>query len=380
MAWNEPGGNKDKDPWGGDQGPPDLDEAFRKFKEKFSGNKGGNGPKRTGPDLPAVSGGLLGGILAAVIVIWAAFGIYQVDEQERAIVLRFGKYHETVGPGLKWNPPIIDSVQKINTTKVRSARIQGLMLTEDDNIVNVILSTQYIVVDPQAFMLEVRDPEHSLLQAAESALRHVIGSSSLHEVLTEGRAVISADVHTRLQRYLDVYRTGIQITTVNIEDAQPPVEVQAAFDDVIRAKEDEQRVVNQALTYKNGIVPEARGLAQRQIEEANAYKGQVIAAAEGEAQRFNQLLTEYERAPKVTRERLYIDTMQKIMANASKVMVDVDGGNLLYLPLDQLMSGSNAGAQAQPSAASRSLMSTFEDSSVRRPATNTGRVSTREGR
>lgn len=378
MAWNEPGGHKDKDPWGGDQGPPDLDEAFRKFKEKFSGKKGGGngGAGKKGADLPPVSGGMVGGVLVVLTLIWLAFGVYQVDEQERAIVLRFGQYHETVGPGLKWNPPIVDSVQKINITKVRSARIQGLMLTEDDNIVNVSLSTQYIVVDPQAFLLEVRDPEHSLLQATESALRHVIGSSSLHEVLTEGRLAIATEVQERLQRYLDLYHTGIQISIVNIEDAQPPSEVQAAFDDVIRAKEDEARVVNQALTYKNGIVPEARGLAQRQIEEANAYKGQVIAAAEGEAARFSQLLSEYERAPKVTRERLYIDTMQKVMSSASKVMVDVDGGNLLYLPLDQLMNSKPAAGSSN--AAGKSLMSTFEDSSIR-PA-NTGRVSTREGR
>lgn len=340
MAWNEPGGNNDKDPWGRDQGPPDLDEVFRKFKEKLNGGK--KGPSSNGSDLPEMSPGLLGLIMAAVLVIWGLFGIYQVDEQEQAIVLRFGKYVETTGPGLHWNPTLVDSVQIINATKVRSSAHQGLMLTRDDNIVNVSLSVQYTVSDPKAFLLEVRDPEISLAHAAESALRHVIGSAELHEVLTEGRAAIAIDVKERLQRYLNDYKTGILVSTVNIVDAQPPKEVQAAFDDVIRAKEDEARVKNEAETYKNGIIPEARGQAQRQIEEANGYKARVIARAEGEAQRFTQLLSEYERAPEVTRQRMYIDTVQRVMSNTTKVMVDVDAGNIMYLPLDKIVGGAGA--------------------------------------
>lgn len=341
MAWNEPGGNKDNDPWGNDQGPPDLDEAFRKFKEKFSGRKGsgGNGgssgPDNSGPELGA---GFIIGILAVLLVLWAGLGIYQVDQQEQAVVLRFGKYHSTVGAGLHWNPPLIDSVQKINTTKVRSARTQGLMLTEDDNIVDISLSVQYTVDNPKAFMLEVREPERSLHQATESALRHVVGSSTLHQVLTEGRVAISTEIHKRLQRYTNLYHTGILVSAVNIEDAQPPSEVQAAFDDVIRAKEDEVRVVNQAMSYRNGLIPEARGLAQRQIEEANAYKSRVVASAEGEASRFSQLLAEYSKAPSVTRERLYIEAMQSVLSTASKVMIDVDSGNLLYMPLDKIIN------------------------------------------
>ena len=340
MAWNEPGGNNDKDPWGRDQGPPDLDEAFRKFKEKFNGGR--KGPSSGGgADFPDMSPRLLGFAFAGILAVWLLLGIYQVDEQEQAVVLRFGKYLESMGPGLHWNPPLIDKVQIVNATKVRSSAHQGLMLTEDDNIVNVSLSVQYTVPDPKSYLLEVREPEISLAHAAESAVRHVIGSAELHEVLTEGRAAIAIEVKERLQQYLNDYRTGILVSTVNIVDAQPPKEVQAAFDDVIRAKEDEARVKNEAETYKNGIIPEARGIAQRQYEEANAYKEQVIARAEGEAQRFTQLLTEYERAPEVTRQRMYIDTMQKVMSRTSKVVVDVDSGNLLYLPLDKLVGGAS---------------------------------------
>lgn len=202
------------------------------------------------------------------------------------------------------------------------------------------MSVQWTVSDPKAYLLEVRSPEISLDHAAESALRHAIGSAELHQVLTEGRAEISVEIQARTQNYLDAYQTGIMITTVNIEDAQPPQQVQAAFDDVIRAKEDEQRVKNQAETYRNGLIPEARGLAARQREEASGYKQQVIAQADGEAKRFSQLLAEYEKAPKVTRQRLYIDTMQRVMESTSKVMVDIDSGSLMYLPLDKLMSGA----------------------------------------
>jgi membrane protease subunit HflK len=339
MAWNEPGGNNDKDPWGRDQGPPDLDEAFRKFKEKFSGKKGSSGPGNNA--MPEFDPRWIGFFMMGLVVVWGLLGIYQVDQQERAVVQTFGKYSETVDAGLHWNPPLIDNVQIINVTKVRSSAHQGLMLTEDDNIVNVSLSVQYTVSDPKAFLLDVRDPEMSLADAAESAMRHVIGSSGLHQVLTEGRAAIAIDIKTRLQSYLNLYHTGILVSTVNIEDAQPPKEVQAAFDDVIRAKEDEARVENEAETYKNGIIPEARGMAQRQFEEASGYKEQVVARAEGEARRFEQLLVEYARAPEVTRQRMYIDTMQKVMSKTSKVMVDVDNGNVLYLPLDKVMDSKS---------------------------------------
>ena len=375
MAWNEPG-NNGKDPWGGggDQGPPDLDEAFRKFKQKFGGGKGPRGVDNGGgggSDLPEMNMGFFAVALLALVVLWAGMGIYQVDQQESAVVLRFGKYQETVGAGLHWNPPLVDKVLKVNVTKVRSSSHRGLMLTEDDNIVQISLSVQWTVADPKNFLLEVRSPESSLDHAAESALRHAVGSAELHQVLTEGRAAIAIEVKERTQRYLDTYLTGIMITTVNIEDAQPPQQVQEAFDDVIRAKEDEQRVKNQAETYKNGVIPEARGMAQRQLEEANAYKEQVIARAEGEAKRFTKLLIEYEKAPKVTRQRLYLDSIQKVMSNTSKVMVDVESGSLLYLPLDKLMANSNTTAAPVNNAHGSSYSSTPSTSSAGRASTRT---------
>ena len=344
MAWNEPGGGNNKDPWGNNKndGPPDLDEALRKFQEKlggiFGGKPGGNG---SGGQSQPLSGGLLAAILGIAVVVWALFGIYQVNEQERAVVLRFGLYHSTVGPGLHWNPPLIDDVMIENTTRLRLYSTRGRMLTEDLNIVEVELSVQYSIDDIKSFLLAVVDPERSLEQAADSALRHVVGSSIMNEVLTEGRREVAIEVQERLQNYLDSYNTGIRLTTVNIEKTSPPDEVQAAFDDVNKAREDEERYRNQAETYANGIIPEARGKAKRMLEEANAYRDQIVARAEGEARRFEKLYVEYKKAPKVTRERLYLDAVQEVMSNSSKVMIDVEGGNnMMYLPLDKIMENS----------------------------------------
>jgi len=352
MAWNEPGGGNKKgpnDPWGGgDQGPPDLDEALRKLQEKLGGLFGGGGSGGGGGG-KAISGTLLGIIVVGALVIWSLMGFYQIDEQERAVVLRFGKYHETVRPGLKWNPPLIDEVIKVNTTKVRAVTLREIMLTQDENIVEVKLSVQYVINDPEKFILKVRDPEVSLQHAVQSALRHVVGDTSMDLVLTEGRAQIGIDVRQRLQGYLDLYETGIQVSIVNVDDSKPPGQVQSAFDDVIKAREDEERVKDEAQAYANAVVPEARGQAQRQIEEASAYKEQVIANAEGEADRFNNLLAEYQKAPKVTRERLYLDAVQAVYGSTSKVMVDVEGGsNIMYLPLDKLAEQSRARAATAP--------------------------------
>jgi len=338
MAWNEPGGgnNNPKDPWGGgDQGPPDLDEALKKLQEKFGGLFGGGSSGSSG------SGGISGSAIVILLVIavgvWALLGFYQVDQQERGVVLRFGKYLETVQPGLQWNPPLIDRVTRVNTTKVRAASFREIMLTQDENIVEVKLSVQYIISNPADFVLRVRDPERSLQHASQSALRHVVGDTSMDLVLTEGRARIGIDVQQRLQTYLDLYTTGIQVSKVTVDESKPPTQVQAAFDDVIKAREDEERLKNEAQAYANGSVPEARGAAQRQIEEANAYMEQVIANAEGEAERFNRLLTEYAKAPEVTRERLYLEAVQDVLSRTNKVMVDVDGGNnVMYLPLDKM--------------------------------------------
>ncbi len=353
MAWNEPGNNGkgSKDPWGNNNdGPPDLDEAFKRFQERLGGIFGGGSAGGSGASGGSMGAGGFGVFLTAVLIIWAASGLYQVDQQEQAVVLRLGKYHITNGAGLHWNPRFIDSVHKENVTRVRSIRHSAHMLTEDENIVDVSLSVQYTINDLQKFLLAIRDPEVSLQHATESALRHVVGSSLMDQVLTAGREEIAIRVQGRLQEYLDLYQTGLDVAKVNIEDTQPPEQVKAAFDDVIEAREDEVRSRNEADAYANQIVPEARGLAQRQLEEANAYKERVVANAEGEAERFEKLLTEYRKAPQVTRERLYFETVQEVMENSSKVMIDVDGGNnLLYLPLDKIVqqSGSSASNSVQ---------------------------------
>ncbi|MDN2658479.1 FtsH protease activity modulator HflK [Neptunomonas sp. CHC150] len=358
MAWNEPGGNgNNQDPWGGkdrnngnrgnnDQGPPDLDEALRKLQDKLNSLFGSdkNGSSGGGDKSSSSGGGGFVLVIAAVVAlgVWAAMGAYTVDQQERGVVLRLGKYYETVNPGLHWNPPLIDQVSIINTTRVREHDHKALMLTEDENIVDVSMVTQYVVSDPVAYMLQVRDPDGSLAQSAESALRQVVGSTDMHSILTEGRELLGIDVQARLQSYLDEYQTGLSVNKVNIKDAQAPSQVQDAFDDVIKAREDEQRAKNEAQSYANGIVPEARGRAQRILEEANAYREQVVARAEGETKRFDALLTEYQKAPVVTRERLYLDAMESVLSNNAKVLMDVEGGNnVMYLPMDKLMQNSS---------------------------------------
>jgi len=357
MAWNEPGGgnNKPKDPWGsGNQGPPDLDEALKKLQAKLGGLFGGGSSSSGGSASPGFSAAALGVLAAVAVLIWALLGVYQVDEQERGVVLRFGKYYDTVQPGLHWNPPLIDDVTQLNITRVRSASFHETMLTQDENIVDVKLSVQYVINDPVNFVLKVRDPERSLQHAAQSALRHVVGGITMDMVLTEGRAQIGIDVQQRLQEYLDMYQTGILVSKVTVDESRPPAQVQSAFDDVIKAREDEERVQNEAQAYANAVVPEARGGAQRQIEEANAYKEQVIANAQGEAERFNRLLTEYQKSPEVTRERLYLDAVQEVFTKTNKVMVDVEGGNnVMYLPLDKL-TGQSQRASATGAATSDS--------------------------
>ena len=350
MAWNEPGGgnNKPKDPWGGgDQGPPELDEALKKLQDKLGGMFGGGGARKSGGSggsSGGIPGALLGVIAAGALLVWGLMGFYQVDQQERAVVLRFGKYLDTVQPGLQWNPPIIDEVIRVNTTKVRAVSFREIMLTQDENIVEVKLSVQYVIDDPTSFVLKVLEPEISLQHATQSALRHVVGGTSMDMVLTGGRAQIADEVSLRLQDYLNLYETGILVSKVTVDESKPPSQVQAAFDDVIKAREDEERLKNEGQAYANGIVPEARGGAQRVLEEAMAYKEQVIANAEGEAERFSKLLAEYAKAPEVTRERLYLEAVQGVFSNTNKVMVDVEGGNnMMYLPLDKLGSPSTSG-------------------------------------
>jgi membrane protease subunit HflK len=347
MAWNEPGG--DRDPWSGNgggkrnDGPPDLDEVLKKFRERMDGMFGKSGGGKTGGTGSGGGAGLLMTVLGIIVIAWGLFGIYQVDEKERAVILRLGKYHDTVGSGLHWNPPIIDSVSKVRVTEERQYTSRSLMLTQDENIVELPVTVQYNISDVKSFVLQVKNPEISLKHATDSAVRHVVGSSKLDDVLSAGREQIGAEVMQRLQAYLDMYGTGINVRKINIQEGKPPSQVKEAYDDVIKAREDRERVVNEAQAYSNGIIPEARGRAQRAIEEATAYREKVIAEAEGEAQRFDQLLVEYRKAPEVTRQRLYLDAVQAVMSNSSKVLVDVEGGNnMLYLPLDKIVQ-SQAG-------------------------------------
>ena len=350
MAWNEPGNNGNgNNPWGGgrrggDQGPPDIDEVIKNLTKKVnglfgrgSGGSNGGGASR-GPD--NVSAGLLVGVVAVGAIIWGFMGFYVVDEAERGVVLRFGEVRDaTVTPGLHWNPPVVDEVNLVNVSQLNAKTYENrAMLTTDENIIDIDVTVQYVIQDPVNYVIAVQDPERSLDNAAESAIRHEVGSNFMDQILTTGREQMAAAVQDRLQEYMDNYDTGIRVARVNVVQAQPPDAVRPAFDDVIRAREDEQRAQNQAQQYANQRIPEARGEAQRQIEQANAYKQQAIAQAEGEASRFDQLLTEYQKAPEVTRQRIYIESLQDVMTASSKIMIDVEGGNnMLYVPLDKII-------------------------------------------
>jgi len=332
MAWNEPGGGKD--PWGGNRGnagPPDIDEALNKLKEKlakFGGGSGGGGSSK----------GLVPVIFVVLAIIWGLLGFYQVDEKEQAVVLRLGKYSDTLGSGLQWNPPFIDSVTTVRVTEERQYQVRGLMLTQDENIVEISLTVQYNIANAKDFVLSIKNPVTSLEQATDSALRHVVGSTGLDGVISTGREEVAVSTAEKLQELLNVYTSGINVVKINIEEARPPTEVRAAYDDVIKAREDLERLVNEAQAYSNGVIPEARGEAQRLREEAEGYLSQVVSKSEGEAKRFTSLLKEYKKAPQVTRERLYIDAIEQVMSNSTKILVDTEGGNnMLYLPLDKLM-------------------------------------------
>lgn len=372
MAWNEPGGGgKQHDPWSGggrrggggngngggggnnNQGPPDLDEALKKFQDKLNRMLGGRG-KRGGGGGNGGGGGkrsvfALPGLLAIIVLaIWAASGFYLVDQSERGVVLRFGKFEQIVNPGLQWNPPIIDDVRMVNVTGVRSVSQTKSMLTRDENIVKVDISAQYQVADPRDYVLNVRTPDLSIENALDSALRQVVGGTDMDEILTSGRALLADTVSTRLQTYLDSYGLGVRILAINIESTSAPDAVQDAFDDVIKAREDRQRLINDAIGYANAIIPEAQGQAQRLIEQAQGYRESVVAKAQGESNRFNSLLTEYRQAPQVMRDRMYLDTMTEVLSNTSKVLIDINKSSpLMVLPLDKLNRGNASGADSQ---------------------------------
>lgn len=357
MAWNEPGGNKPRDPWGGgggggDQRPPDLDEALKNLKDRINNLFGGKGKPGTGGGNSA-NGGLPSGVLIAALVVlvvgYVLMGFYVVDQSQRAVVLRFGEFNRLVEPGLNWRAPIIEQAMKVDVSQNRTYSLSEEMLTRDTNIVAVTLGVQYRVVDPKAFLLRVAEPETILEHATSSALRHVVGSSTMDDVLKDRREEVRVEVRKRLQEYLDRYNTGLQINQVVLDRTAAPEAVRDAFDDVAKAREDEDRFKKEAEAYYNSVIPEARGKAARITEEAEAYKTRVVAEAQGDTSRFLALLEEYQKAPKVTRDRLYLSTLTEVLSDSSKVLVDVEGGNnVMYLPLDQLMknraSSGNASA------------------------------------
>ncbi len=372
MAWNEPGGGRD--PWSGgkDQGPPDLDELLRKvtgtFSGIFGGRTGGGGGRRG-------SAAGLGLLIGLVVAGWLVSGFYIVEEGRRGVEQRFGRYSDTTLPGLHWHVPFpVESVEVVDVERRRFVEIgyrsgtnaagttgrsvdrESLMLTQDENIVDLSLSVQYQVSDPRNYLFNVQDPDPTLTQVVESATREVIGKAQMDFVLTEGRAEIVALIEDLAQAPLDSYQAGLQILAVNLQDAQPPDEVQEAFADAIKAREDEQRFINEAEAYANEIIPRARGAAARQLEEASAYRAQVTAEAEGEASRFDALLVEYEKAPEVTRERLYLEALEGVFSNSGKVLIDTgESDNLLYLPLDRVgLSSSSDESSAQSASASGS--------------------------
>ena len=361
MAWNEPGGGN-KDPWSGkggnDQGgPPDLDEVVRKLQEKlgglFGGGKqpsGGGGGGGMGLKLPKGGSIGIGVIVGILVVLWLASGIYIVDPAERGVELRFGAYTAVTEPGPHWHIPFpIEEVVKVNVDQLSSFPHKAQMLTRDENIVDIELTVQSRIQDPVDYLFQDQTPDKTMRDATETIVREIIGRSDLDFILTEGRGRVAADIKLGVQRLIDDdYKTGMQITSVNMQPAKPPEQVKSAFDDAIKAREDKERLENKAEAYSNQILPQARGEAARAVEDGKAYKARVIAEAEGDASRFLAILTEYNKAPEVTRERLYLDAVEDVLANTSKVMVDVSGGNsLMYLPLDKIMGQSAAAASSR---------------------------------
>jgi membrane protease subunit HflK len=340
---------------GGNQGPPDLDELMRNFNRKIGsifGRKGGGtgGPPTGGPSMAQFGGGA--GVLAGLVfAVWLASGFYIVDASQRGIVLRFGKFLEETQPGPRWHLPYpVETAEVVNVSQVRTVEIgyrnsvkskvpkESLMLTDDENIIDIQFAVQYVLKDPREYLFNNRSPDDAVLQAGETAIREIVGRSTMDFVLQEGRAQITVRAQKLMQEILDRYKTGISVSKVTMQNAQPPEQVQAAFDDAVKSGQDRERQKNEGQAYANDVIPKARGTASRLLQEAEGYKQRVIERAEGDASRFRQIVAEYNKAPGVTRDRLYLDAVQEIMSNTSKVLVDQKGGNnLLYLPLDKIM-------------------------------------------
>ncbi|MGI9308646.1 MAG: FtsH protease activity modulator HflK [Gammaproteobacteria bacterium] len=352
MAWNE-SGNGNKDPWGGgnQEGPPDLDKIVRDWQKRFNaifgGTGGGAGSGRQPSD--GANSAMVLGVAILLTLGWLATGFYRVDDAERGVVLLFGKYSSTAMPGLRWHVPWpIESVEKVNINAVNRFNQQTRMLTADENIVVVDLVVQYQNLDPVAYLFQVREPDATLSDASESAIREVIGQAEMDYILGTGRAEIALNTQAVIQEAIDEYGVGINVTKVNLQDVNFPSQVEAAVQDAIKAREDEERLGFEAQTYANDILPKARGEASRRLQDAEGYKARVVANAEGEAARFEKLLTEYRRAPRVTRDRLYIEAIEDVFNGANVVLMDSgQSGNLLYLPIDKMLenkSQTNGGA------------------------------------
>jgi membrane protease subunit HflK len=346
-------------------GPPDLEELLRKLNAKVSslmGGRGGAGKSGSGEPPQGFAGGM-SLIIAIILLIWVGSGFYIVDASQRGVVLRFGKFVETTMPGPRWHLPFpVESVEIVNISQVRTVEVgyrdnvknkflkESLMLTDDENIIDIQFAVQYFLSDPAAYLFNNRNPDENVRQAAETAIREVVGKSKMDFVLYEGREQVAASATKLIQEILDRYKSGILISKVTMQNAQPPEQVQAAFDDAVKAGQDKERQKNEGQAYANDVIPRASGAAARLIQEAEGYQQSVIANAEGDVSRFKQILVEYQKAPAVTRERMYLDMMQQVMGNVSKVMIDQKNGNsLMYLPLDKLLENSRAG-DAQPAA------------------------------
>jgi membrane protease subunit HflK len=372
MSLNDPQwGNRGNDSGGGkrpNQGPPDLEQLWRDFNRRLSGmlekkgggNDGGNnGGGNNRPPIefnPKFLGGGIGLLVALVLIVWLASGFYIVDASQRGLVLQFGKYKESTESGLNWRLPYpIQSHELVNISGVRTIEVgyrgteknkvlkEALMLTDDENIINIQFAVQYILKDPVEYIFNNRNPDEAVMQVAETSIREIVGKSKMDFVLYEGREQIAVKASKLMQDILDRYKTGILISKVTMQNAQPPEQVQSAFDDAVKAGQDRERQKNEGQAYANDVVPKAKGTAARLLQEADGYKQRLVATAEGDASRFRQINAEYAKAPEVTRSRMYLETMQQIYANTSKVMVDTKGqGNLLYLPLDKLMQATGA--------------------------------------
>ena len=372
MAWNEPGNNngnnngRDNDPWGNkddrgkqsggrDQGPPDLDEVFNKLSQKLSGKFGKKGGI---PSIGGGGGGAIGfGLIAVVaIAIWVFSGFYTIGEAEKGVVLRLGKYDHIVDPGLNWRARFVDEVTPVNVQAIRALRASGTMLTKDENVVTVEMGVQYRVSDPYKYLFRVTSADDSLRQATDSALRAVIGDSLMDAILTSGRQQIRQSTQETLNRIIDNYDMGLIIVDVNFQSSRPPEQVKDAFDDAIAAREDEERFIREAEAYKNEILPKATGRAERLKKEAQGYTERTVNEALGQVAQFEKLLPEYNAAPDVTRDRLYLDAMEEVYSSTSKVLIDSESsGNLLYLPMDKLGQGSGS------STSKRASTSTYDD-------------------